>query len=416
MAQIQMRRFPPDDSSWDKTQLHESLWELYKTMLRVLPDLIERLSPGTFIKKAMSSFRGQNLDMLLGKTDTSSDRVKRCAECLMDDLVVNTYETVTDSHKTTVDLHKATQDAGQGINELRKQVKEILCLTTDNLSRDGTLNDIPACPSILPFEVLRLLDVHHLGSIDDQMDVLRLSQSLDLDSVSRAAGLVRSPRVKQLLHSPAAGLVLVEGCGERGQIGRVAPISYVCATLSETLRAANQKFDASSITLLFFCGRHIDPGDMLRGPQGLMRSLLAQLIMELPRNDWLADSVPIEFPHLESSELERLALEDVCELFHPLLGRVPRGGSVFCLVDGISSYRSPEWQGDLYIVTRCFRTVLADEGLGAHLKILMTSPTRKLDLVGLQANQRVTLRSETALLTRRDVTAAVRSVVPPDYR
>jgi hypothetical protein len=48
MAQKKSRTFPLDDSNPESVRLHESVGELQKTLLRSLPDLIERLNPGTF--------------------------------------------------------------------------------------------------------------------------------------------------------------------------------------------------------------------------------------------------------------------------------------------------------------------------------------------------------------------------------
>lgn len=50
MAQSKARNFPPDQSSNDNILLHDSLWELYKTLFRTLPDLIRILNPGTSSK------------------------------------------------------------------------------------------------------------------------------------------------------------------------------------------------------------------------------------------------------------------------------------------------------------------------------------------------------------------------------
>lgn len=132
----------------------------------------------------------------------------------------------------------------------------------------------------MPSELLELLDVHHFGHIEDQRRVLQLGHSLDREETARAAVMTKTPQFKQWMHSTISGVVLVEGCGSRPQAGRVAPLSHVCATFIQVL-----KTDSLNTTLFFFCGQHVTEYDPLGGPQGLMRSLLAQLILTLVENN-----------------------------------------------------------------------------------------------------------------------------------
>lgn len=220
----------------------------------------------------------------------------------------------------------------------------------------------------------------------------------------------KRPEVKNWMHAQQSGVVLVEACGEKSQIGRLPPISYVCATLARVLQA-NPDDDTGTKTvantaLFFFCGQHTAPDDPLQGPQGLMRSLLAQLILTLVRNGWVCDSAPISVlskqGYVGNGELEKFSLEDACQLFHQLLwSSVPRGASIFVLVDGINYFEHREgWRGHLEVVMDCFRAVVGDGSLGALFKLLLTSPTTAT-IDGLEAHQRVRLRAGSSEATER---------------
>lgn len=289
----------------------------------------------------------------------------------------------------------------------------------------------------MPIDLLELLDVHHLSHIEDQQRVLRLGHSLDGEEMTRAAVMVpteprlpnqlysllksqqvKTPQVKQWLHALSSSVVLVEGCGTRPQAGRVAPLSHVCATFIQILNnsgGAEGDSKTTKTTLFFFCGQHVMEKDSLQGPQGLMRSLLAQLILTLVQNNWVQDSTPIKLLHKQgfgAQELENFSLQDVCQLFHQLLSSVPSGSTVFALVDGISYFEHSEvWRGEFELVIGCLARITADDELGRMFKLLLTSPTTASSpaLGRLDAHQRVRLRAGTAAATQRSMARSLYS-------
>lgn len=198
----------------------------------------------------------------------------------------------------------------------------------------------------------------------------------------------------------------------------MAPLSHVCATFIQILNnsgSAEEDSNTTKTTLFFFCGQHVTENDSLQGPQGLMRSLLAQLILTLVQNNWVPDSAPIKLLHKQgfgARELENFSLQDVCQLFHQLLSSVPSGSTVFALVDGISYFEHSEaWRGDFELVIGCLARITADEALGTLFKLLFTSPTTACSpaLGGLDAHQRVRLRAGAVASTERAMTRSLYS-------
>ncbi|KAL4738841.1 hypothetical protein BDV11DRAFT_170583 [Aspergillus similis] len=105
------------------------------------------------------------------------------------------------------------------------------------------------------------------------------------------------------------------------------PSSFLPAKLVQSINAQPSE---NIITLAFFCGAHARPTDSHSGPQGTMRSLVAQLLESHPGFD------------LETvRRIAQLRGDDVhglCETFHDLIGQLPADVVVFCVVDGVTAF------------------------------------------------------------------------------
>lgn len=269
--------------------------------------------------------------------------------------------------------------------------------------RGSVSSDVPSS-TLTPNELLELLGVSHLAQNEDEYHVLRHGRSVDAAALSAASLMLRTRQVQQLLGILVPGIILVEGCGDRSQTSRVSPISVVCVTLAHTLRTR-----PASVALLFLCGRHVDGGDgVICGPQGLMRSLLAQLILVVAQNNWISDFSQIGFPGgEEETEWKHLALHDVCLLFHQMLESIPCMTEVFCLVDGISFFERDDWCHDYDMVMNTFARIIENQNLNVAFKLLITTPTRSSRLSNLESHQRVALRNNG---TQGSLRAALRTV------
>ncbi len=224
--------------------------------------------------------------------------------------------------------------------------------------------------------------------------------------------MIIAPQVKVLLTNPGPNVVAINGHFDRTQMGKISPLSYVCAMLSQALRRQShqhaafpvspqsEKGSPGSIVLEYFCALHTEDDDDLHGPQGLMRCLTTQLVFSLLANEWISPTDPLSLPHLCDGEEELLAqynVAAVCRLFTVLVRRVPRSVSIYCLVDSWSAYEYKEqWQTDYDDVLRGFHEAAnaSNPNGGASFKLLLTSPgiCRNLgDFV--MPGQRVSLRN-----------------------
>jgi hypothetical protein len=97
-----------------------------------------RLTTLTPAKKVMAPFIGDEIDDLLALVRSSSDRVRACAEGILDNIMV-------DTHQTTENIRNITQQTEGEVFELRGKIDEILQhqkdfqLTLDSISSKNSL-------------------------------------------------------------------------------------------------------------------------------------------------------------------------------------------------------------------------------------------------------------------------------------
>jgi hypothetical protein len=232
------------------------------------------------------------------------------------------------------------------------------------------------------------MDVHHLEVLRMEQHIIRRGQSMDSDTISHASSMFQTVEIKDLLNSAGSGAVLVNGCIDRTQNTKITPLTYVCATLTYALRRS----PGQNVVLSFFCGQHSISADNLVGPQGLMRSLVTFLVLDLVQKGHISDSVPIPFQTLER-DFEAISFKDICHLFYHLIERIPHGITIYCVVDGISQYERLDWKEDYHMMMDCFGSIISNETIGATFKLLLTSPTNSRWIPNFLPHQRVSLRN-----------------------
>jgi hypothetical protein len=256
------------------------------------------------------------------------------------------------------------------------------------MSTTDTLPVYEPATLLTPRQLLGLVNVHHLRAHEDEQHIIRRGHSLDKEAVSHAASMFQTTQVQQLLQSPESGVVLVNGCSDRSQNTKISPITHVCATLTHVL----SRSDSANVVLAFFCAQHSTSKDDLVGPQGVMRSLIAQLLLSLVQNECISESAPIWVSAFQG-DFEELSFTDICQLFYDLVELVPKRIMVYCVVDGISYYERDVWKEDYDLMMECFGSIIANKCMAVVFKLLLTSPTVSRWLPDLTPQQRVSLRN-----------------------
>jgi hypothetical protein len=220
------------------------------------------------------------------------------------------------------------------------------------------------------YMLLRLVDPFFLAK--DLELVLRASNSLKDQGLSRAAWLLNAPRFQRWaqVNTGSSDLLLVNGHLGDYCLGKISPLSVLSATFASMDKAP------SLITLTHFCGLHTGLSDPMNGCTGLMLSLVAQLVV-YRQEDNNANQAWIEDALLEAAVSRNLGA--LCHLFQVLLEQVPPHMTVYCVIDDISQFETTlgGWDEELSYVVRRLQ-YLTRRRRGSVLKVLMTTAQRSI--------------------------------------
>ncbi|KAL9607543.1 MAG: hypothetical protein Q9204_009319 [Flavoplaca sp. TL-2023a] len=115
-------------------------------------------------------------------------------------------------------------------------------------------------------------------------------------------------------------------------------MSYLCALLSTTLQHTEPV-----VSFTFFCGLHVAEMDPIRGPTGIVRSLVRRLL-DVYYFD--LDFIDLGF----EEQLRQHNMGALLDLFSSLFKQLPEDLVLFCVIDGVSFYESAGQIDDLETV------------------------------------------------------------------
>ncbi|KAI1483383.1 hypothetical protein F4774DRAFT_367387, partial [Daldinia eschscholtzii] len=145
---------------------------------------------------------------------------------------------------------------------------------------------------------------------------------------------------------------------------KVSPFSVFCASLMGILRSQR-----SFISLVFFCGRHLD-GDENPGPLAMIRSLVGQLLQQSPcYPSGLAQYVSMQ-------DVWRGNIQELCKLFGYLIRQLPSTVTVFCVLDSIGLYEREQYKDDMEDILDYILDLVEDEehDISTVFKLFLTNP------------------------------------------
>ena len=174
-----------------------------------------------------------------------------------------------------------------------------------------------------------LFDLLNLGSHSPEGElqhVISAGRTQSPALQSRAVWLIRSPRLQRWLNSPDSDAVPIHG---NSDTAKISPVLLFCALLVQSLAAVEP-----ARMVHFFCGIHSAPQDPLTGVQGLIRSLIGQLLCQDQYK--LAFLTRRDIHRIKSNKLGALQ-----ELFANLVTQLGPG-TAFCVLDGINFYETDE--------------------------------------------------------------------------
>lgn len=141
-------------------------------------------------------------------------------------------------------------------------------------------------------------------------------------------------------------------------------MQFACVTLIQGLIESQ---DAT--TLSFFCSLHAYGRTTTEGPQGLIQSLISQL---LPLHRF--DVGFIDEAYLDN--LRRFRTDYFCDLFTRLVKQMPNHTVLFCIIDSISVFDVSKYGSDMSLITEALSKLtqaLASTPGAPMFKVLMTT-------------------------------------------
>ncbi len=237
-------------------------------------------------------------------------------------------------------------------------------------------------PLLDEIELHDILGVSPQQPANDLLLVVKELAQFDVAAQTQAQQLFASRTFASWMASAEPAIMLVHGNFDITGPGRITALSVLCAMFALELRHSTTANDEQIIVLHNFCGLHAsrhNPLDSLAGPNGLMRSILAQLL-QINRRYNLDFINTRSFVH----DLETHNLQMLCHTFHQLIEQLPRKVTVVCILDGLSEFASQQFSADLADVLHILNRLVTHPGLRPNFKLLGTTPFARAGLLDQQ--------------------------------
>jgi hypothetical protein len=168
-------------------------------------------------------------------------------------------------------------------------------------------------------------------------------------------------------------LLFIDGNCQVNATDSISPLSLLCARIGLTMA----KMEPENVFVHFYCGLHVDPGrNNWYGPDGMIRSILMQIIAALVEKDIL----DMSFLNRRSfiRDLEDHDTHALCDLLHHLIQQFDADTTIYCFIDGVSRF-DVDFRGTfglLKVILERIEDIVEDDTLRPKLKVLMTVPFR----------------------------------------
>ena len=211
-------------------------------------------------------------------------------------------------------------------------------------------------------EYLRsLLNVSPERDARDRAHISREGRNAPSASLAKSYWILNHQTFRAWLVSDESCNLLLNGDDRSLESERITTTSLVCATLIQALEDSEQ-----ATPLAFFCSLHTGDGASLRGPQGLMRSLINQL---LPLQDF-------DLNFINQNYAEMIRCQDVwwlCDLFIRLVDQLSKDEILFCVIDGTSAFEKQKYGNGILLVVDHLSKLALKLGSVPVFKFLLTT-------------------------------------------
>jgi len=234
-------------------------------------------------------------------------------------------------------------------DQIRREIREERRLDLQQQDTERLLNILGVTGGKLPND-LKYIESHGVY--------------IDERSQGTSKQLLGSPLFKNWLLSNRSWPLVVSGNSDTYATARCSPLSLLDVALTAQINSMPQ-----AQALYFFCGLHTRSDDEYAGPVGLLRTLIAQLLLW----DWDYDlrvvwqSYPPDM--LRSGNPDFLSV-----LLRALLAQKLESDTVFCIIDGPQHFEgSPLWHHQMESVMLNLYKLTFDPDIKVSFKLLVTT-------------------------------------------
>ncbi|KAK4226039.1 hypothetical protein QBC38DRAFT_500777 [Podospora fimiseda] len=245
----------------------------------------------------------------------------------------------------------------------------------------NTIMSPPPPPAITQTDLHSLFNSQDPIDLQDTQTILNTQSRLVSSSKLNLDRILTSQKFNTWFVSPHSTKLLIHGTASH-LIQYTSILSLFATTFLQTLRQSPQAGRNNIISLIFFCGLHLNQQDPHKGGRGILLSFLSQLLSQF------------DFPQIDTAMIDINALEQgdihaLLELFTSLTRQIlyQREATIFCIIDGIKYYERDEFAHEMGVVVREILDLVRDQqeqaaeelqyredGLGSDiLKVLITS-------------------------------------------
>lgn len=166
----------------------------------------------------------------------------------------------------------------------------------------------------------------------DIIILLRIAWTLTKPGQDRAVALMQSPKLHAWIKTYDPSILFVNGNFDSS--ARRSPLSFVCAKLIDSIQPSSSGLESEAptpriIAHAFFCAEHLTPKDDHTGVAGLMRSLIAQILVSSGGN-----FTPATLDIISRTDL--FNVDALRNIYHKLIMQIPTRTIVFCIIDALS--------------------------------------------------------------------------------
>lgn len=224
-------------------------------------------------------------------------------------------------------------------------------------------------------EKLALLAYEESVLKNDIKLILGIGWTLPKAAQDRAVFLMQHPKLHAWIKVPESSILFVNGNDNASS--RQFPLSFVCAKLMDSIRSTTNVESHASGGIFahgFFCGQHLHRKDPNGGIDGMMRSLLGQLLVAHGN---------FELTTVEGlKRMDQSNVDSLCEMYFCMIMQLPRQETVFCTVDGMTFHEGSWRCREALTVVQTLVSLIECCTGGQHcvFKVLLTCPGNSLRL------------------------------------